>query len=284
AFIDSPPIATSGSASTPEDTAALITLAGSDPEGDPLTFKITDLPDHGKLFRGNSTSAGNQITSVPTSLSGSQVTYLPNANYNGPDSFQFKANDGIFDSAAAATVSITVGAVNDAPVLAAIESSALSYTEADPAAAITSSLTVADLDSPNLAGATVQITSNCTSPQDVLGFTTQNGISGVYTAASCLLTLSGSSSVANYQTALRSVTYSNSSNNPNSATRTVTFQVDDGAASNTQTRNITIISLNDAPVLANIESSALAYSENGAAAAITSALTISDTDSPNLAG
>ena len=43
------------------------------------------------------------------------VTYTPNANYFGLDSFTFKANDGTFDSIAA-TVSITVTAVNSPPV------------------------------------------------------------------------------------------------------------------------------------------------------------------------
>src|SRR5262249_11225689 len=41
-------------------------------------------------------------------------TYAPAANYNGADSFTFKANDGQVDSNVA-TVSITVTAVNDAP-------------------------------------------------------------------------------------------------------------------------------------------------------------------------
>src|SRR5262249_39835036 len=39
----------------------------------------------------------------------------PNANYNGPDSFSFKVNDGTLDSNVA-TVSITVTPVNDPPV------------------------------------------------------------------------------------------------------------------------------------------------------------------------
>src|SRR4029077_14392639 len=40
--------------------------------------------------------------------------YAPAPNYNGADSFTFKANDGQVDSAPA-TVSITITAVNDAP-------------------------------------------------------------------------------------------------------------------------------------------------------------------------
>src|SRR5206468_2189675 len=113
-------------------------------------------------------------------------------------------------------------------------------------------------------------------------------ITGSYNASTGVLTLSGSDTVANYQTALRSVTYANSSDNPSTTTRTISFQVDDGAsvnhASNTQTRNVSITAVNDAPVLAGIEGSALSYTENGAATAITSSLTVSDVDSTNLSG
>src|SRR5438093_8238476 len=42
-------------------------------------------------------------------------SYTPDANFNGSDSFTYKANDGTLDSNVA-TVSITVNAVNDAPV------------------------------------------------------------------------------------------------------------------------------------------------------------------------
>src|SRR5205814_9416 len=44
-------------------------------------------------------------------------TYTPAANYNGPDGFTYKANDGGLDSNVA-TVSLTVSAVNDAPAAA----------------------------------------------------------------------------------------------------------------------------------------------------------------------
>ena len=42
-------------------------------------------------------------------------TYTPNANFNGTDSFTYTASDGTAGSNVA-TVTITVDAVNDAPV------------------------------------------------------------------------------------------------------------------------------------------------------------------------
>ena len=112
---NSVPVATAQSVSTNEDTAATITLAGTDADNEALSFKITKLPSGGELYAG-STTTGAHITSVPYALSGDQVTYNPHANFNGLDSFEFKANDGTADSASA-TVSITVNAVNDPPVL-----------------------------------------------------------------------------------------------------------------------------------------------------------------------
>ena len=96
--VNDPPVANAGSATTDEDTAVDITLVGSDIDGDPLTYAIATQPAHGTL-----------------SGSGANRTYTPAANYHGPDSFAFVANDGTVDSAAA-TVSITVTSINDDPV------------------------------------------------------------------------------------------------------------------------------------------------------------------------
>jgi uncharacterized repeat protein (TIGR03803 family) len=93
-----PPVANSQSVTTAEDTAVVITLTGSDPNSDPITFQIGSQPPNGAL----SGSAPN-------------VVYTPKANYNGPDNFTFKVNDGTADSNIA-TVSITVTPLNDAPV------------------------------------------------------------------------------------------------------------------------------------------------------------------------
>ncbi len=67
------------------------------------------------------------------------LTYTPAANYNGADSFQFVVNDGTVNSSPA-TVSLTVNAVNDAPVANA----QAVITNEDTAKAIT--LSGADVD------------------------------------------------------------------------------------------------------------------------------------------
>src|SRR5438067_7133515 len=76
------------------------------------------------------------------------MTYTPAANYNGPDSFTFKANDGTVDSAIA-TVAVTVTPVNDAPVATAQSVT----TNQDTAKAI--SLTASDVDGDTLTYAVV---------------------------------------------------------------------------------------------------------------------------------
>src|SRR5205823_8888529 len=192
------------------------------------------------------------------------------------------------DSSVTRTATITVTPVNDAPVLANIETTALGYTENDPATVITSTLTVSDVDSANLTGATVTLSSGYHSAEDVLSFTDTATITGSWDSTTGVLTLSGTDTLAHYQAALRSVKYSNTSDNPSSATRTASFQVDDGSSvnnlSNVATRNITVTPVNDAPVLANIETTALGYTENDPATVITSTLTVSDVDSANLTG
>ncbi|WP_160167686.1 DUF4347 domain-containing protein [Methylomonas sp. MK1] len=139
--------------------------------------------------------------------------------------------------------------VNEAPIISGIEGTALAYTENGPATAVTSTLVLSDVDSANLAGATVQISGNYASGQDVLAFTDQNGITGSWNASTGTLTLSGSATVAQYQTALRSITYENTSDAPSTASRTVSFSVIDGTtASNITTRSIAVTAINDAPV------------------------------------
>jgi len=91
------PVAYDQHVETNEDTFVEITLMASDAENDPLTYSVTSGPTNGTL------------SGTPPDL-----TYIPDDDYYGPDSFMFIANDGQADSNEA-TVTITVNPVNDPP-------------------------------------------------------------------------------------------------------------------------------------------------------------------------
>ena len=95
------PVASVDSGSVNEDTTLYDTLTATDLDGDSLTFSIVS-------------QASNGVATITNSATGA-FNYVPGANYNGADSFTFKANDGTDDSNTA-TFSITVNSVNDAPI------------------------------------------------------------------------------------------------------------------------------------------------------------------------
>lgn len=103
------PVANSQSVATSEDAPKAITLSATDADNAPmaLRFDLLSLPRNGSLS---------------CSASGPFCTYTPSANFNGADSFTFRAADGPAGSAWSvsnvATVSIIVTPVNDAPQIA----------------------------------------------------------------------------------------------------------------------------------------------------------------------
>jgi hypothetical protein len=92
------PVAENQTVETDEDIALAIALVASDADGDPLLFRIERPPAKG-------------------SLSGRppELWYVPNADYNGSDSFVFSVDDGRGGSDTG-VVSIRIRAVDDAPV------------------------------------------------------------------------------------------------------------------------------------------------------------------------
>ncbi|MCC7375359.1 MAG: tandem-95 repeat protein [Verrucomicrobiales bacterium] len=103
--VNQAPTAVARSVSLAEDGSLAITLTATDPDGDSLTFAISQGPTRGTL-----------------SGTAPSLTYRPNTNVSGSDSFKFTASDGRLTSAAA-TVSITISAVNDRPVATAASKS-----------------------------------------------------------------------------------------------------------------------------------------------------------------
>jgi VCBS repeat-containing protein len=239
---------------SPNLTGATVTISGNYASGqDVLGFTNT----------ANITGVFNTGTGTLT-LTGSDTVAnyqaaLRSVTYNNtstnpstlPRTVTWQVDDGgaVNNLSAPVTSTINVVSTNSAPQLA--NGSTITYTENDPATVINSVITVSDTDSPTLTGATVQITTGYNSAQDVLSFTPVGGITGSFNSGTGTLTLSGTSSVANYQSALRSVKYTNTSEDPSTATRTVTFQVDDGSAtnnlSNIVSSTVNITAVNDPP-------------------------------------
>ncbi|SDK18862.1 VCBS repeat-containing protein, partial [Bradyrhizobium sp. Rc2d] len=232
--VGSPTVLLNGSAFTLPAGAAALTAAGA--------FSLTNAT---QTSNGGSLSVNYQYDPTAANLDflkqGDSLTIT----------YQVKVNDGNVDSAIQ-DVTFTITGTNDAPVLNA-NGGSLSYKENQAAAAIVSLLTVTDVDSTILTDATVSITGNFASGQDVLGFTNQNGIIGSYNASTGVLILTGSATVAQYQSALRSVTYFNSSDDPSGAIRTISYQVNDGSLSNNlssvATTTVSVTPVNDAPTL-----------------------------------
>ena len=94
------PVVADQSVDVQEDGSVSITLSGSDEEGDSLSFTVLSQPKNGTL-----------------SGTAPALTYSPNANYSGSDSFSYKANDGAADSNTATVTINVIKKEEDEPVL-----------------------------------------------------------------------------------------------------------------------------------------------------------------------
>jgi hypothetical protein len=173
------------------------------------------------------------IADINAALAG--LVYRGNPNYNGGDTLSVTTSDnggtglgGVLTDTD--TVAVTVVPVNDAPDLAPDVDLAFYNANVPGGVAVFPNITVTDVDSPTLTGATVVVAFG-RQVSDTLHFTNQNGITGSYDPATGVLTLSGNASLAQYQTALRSITFSTNAQQP-VGMRTFTFVVNDGSAQN----------------------------------------------------
>ncbi len=92
------PVATAQALSVDEDGSVSVTLSGTDADGSVTGFAISAAPANGSL----SGTAPN-------------LSYTPNANFNGSDQFTFTVTDNQMAVSSPAMVSITVNSVNDLP-------------------------------------------------------------------------------------------------------------------------------------------------------------------------
>ncbi len=203
-LLNSAPVSVDDTYTTNEDTALTVAVPGvlgndTDIESDPLTVVLVADVAHGTLALAADGS----------------FSYTPQTNFNGSDSFTYKANDGSLDSNVA-TVSITVHPVNDTPVANDDGSEAIPFLtvaeDSGPSAPVAVLANDSDIDFDTL---TVTAAS---SPNGTVAF--PSGLTLVFTPA------------ANF----------------NGAT-TIGYTISDGQGGNASaTVNVTVTAVNDAPV------------------------------------
>jgi VCBS repeat-containing protein len=219
---NTPPVAANDSYSTNEDAPLTVTALGT-PNG--VLFNDTDADGNTltAVRPAGSTGPSNGVLSLNPDGS---FTYTPNANFNGTDSFTYKAFDGTVNSAAFATVTITVNPVNDAP----------SFTKG------ANQTVLEDAAPQTVAGWATAISAGPTPDEasQTLAFTTSNDNNALFTVQPAIAPNG-------------TLTYTPAANAFGVATVTVTLKDDGGTAnagvdtSAPQTFTITITGVNDAP-------------------------------------
>lgn len=248
----------------------------------------------GATLAGNVTASGGasitargivySSTNTSPTVGGSGVTAIPDAS-NTTGTFSELASGlsgnthyyvNAYASNSAGTGYGTVTSFNTAPTVTTTGGND-NYTVNGSAVTVDAGIT--DNGTANLTGATITIGSF--SSGDILNFMAQNGISAAYSGG--ILNLYGSATPANYQAALRSITFSSTSSS--TATRTISFTINNGTASNTATKNITVAAADIAPVVTTTSGSAAFTAGDNIASTpvvVDAGITVTDADNTTL--
>jgi len=124
---DLPPVFANSSVTTPDDVQLPVTLAATDPQGNPITFAIVSGPQHG-VINNFSPTAGTFV-------------YIPSYGYVGTDAIKISATDSKL-AQTTATVSINLTPANTPPVASDESVNAIA------GAPVTITLAGADLETP----------------------------------------------------------------------------------------------------------------------------------------
>ncbi|QBR02983.1 DUF4347 domain-containing protein [Paraburkholderia pallida] len=262
--------------------------------GDTLSFTNTSATSFGNITVQSYNAATGVLTLTSTGALAtdaqwahalSAVTFSSTSASYGNRTISFATSDGIKTSVAATDV---VDVVN--PVQVSADPGSASFVAGDNTAStpvvVDSGLTVSDSATGTLSSATIAITGNYVSSQDVLLFTnngaTMGDITGTYNGTTGVLTLTSASStatLAQWQSVLDSVQYANSAVTPNNATRTVSFTVVDslGNTSTTASRTVTVADTDQTPIVTTTGGTT-SYVGGATAVTIDGSVRVSDLD------
>jgi len=194
---------------------------------------------------------------------------------------EFIINDGTTTSTPAIKRVSIVNAASGIPIVTASTGTTV-FMKGQGAVVVDPGLTVTD-DSVNLVSATVTLVNHPNGSLESLTTNTVMGISASYCEGSGELSLSGVSSISNYQSLLRSIRYNNTSATPSTTNRTISFIVSDGAHVSSAASKIVSVSTgtNAAPVVTTTTGTT-AFTQGQGAVTVDSMVTVTD-DSGSIA-
>ena len=228
------PVALANSVTTDEDIASSpVPIGATDVDGDTLTYTVdaTGLPTKG---------------AVTFDQGAGTFTYTPTLNQNGSDTFIIDIDDGT--AITQQTVTVTINAVNDAPVFTNLDGAGTpAFLEDSSAVVLDSNATIVDVElaaAGNYAGATLTLArSTGAVAEDVFGTSGTLAFSapgngtvtvggtpvGTFTQSggTLVITFNSGATQSLVNTTLQDLTYSNTSQNPPTSA-VIAYAFDDG--------------------------------------------------------
>jgi hypothetical protein len=244
------------------------------------------VPDPGETLTVTSVSQPLHGT-VAIVGGGTSVTYTPDDDYSGPDTFLYTVSDGKGGSDVGA---VTIKVKNDAnDRLEVVTTNGITeFRETVPPAlppapiAVDAGIELGTGNEGVISAATVKIAAGYVRFKDKLLYSTLGAIRGAFNINTGTLILRGIASPADYEAALRSVRFVNLSPAPVDGIRTITFKVQDAAGVGVEaTKLLRVIGENTAAKL-SIPATAVTYKVRGRPLAVAGLLKITDVDNTRL--
>ena len=273
--VNTPPEFTEGSGpvsvTCDEDNSPLafaLTLHATDIDANTITWSILTPATHG-------------TASVSGTGSSKAISYIPAADYTGTDAFVVKIDDGL--GTGNITVNVTVNAVNDAPVNTV--PGAQTVAEDDDlifSAANGNLISVSDADVAETTNGELVV--HLTAENGILTLSQKNGLTFSLGNGTANTEMSFSGLPASLNAALSGLQFRGYPADFNGSALLTITTIDlghtgsGGVKSDIDDITINVTSVNDAPVLSNLEGSALTYAENQDATEITGTITVTDPD------
>jgi large repetitive protein len=271
---NNPPDAVDDSATLAEDGGAqAINVLAND----------STAPDTGESLTLTAVTQG-QHGAVTITGNGTGLTYTPDANFAGTDSFLYAVSDGNGGTDFAA---VTVSVTNDGTDRLEVVTSPLVFvfTEGDPPLTVDPAVHVST-NNFGLRKAQVKISSGYVRGRDKLIFPLTPGFLASFSPATGTLTIVGNrtATTAQYEAALRGVMFTNTHPAPVEGLRTIAFTVSDALGTGDPAfKKVMVLEVNTPPKV-TLTGPALTYRENRPAIAVAGTIRVSDLDNTRLAG